>query len=181
MRNFYIFLTISILFDYSLEIVPIWDITSSAINLLSSTSEHTYYVVDREMYGMKVKLKKKITKSGNEITHKNYLIVDENSENQVFFENIESFYHLNGIDIICPKGTNQLYDATNKLNMTPSGFEGQGNWDLKCYKHDTNYLLAYYLMNGEKQFYYCPSQYDSKAFNWRNKKFCDHLFSFIYL
>ena len=171
MRFFHILLTFLITFDCSLEIVPIWNITKSAINLLSSTTEHTYYVVDRDMYAMKVKLKKKITKTGDKISHSNYLIINDNAEKQVYFENIESFYHLNGIDIICPKGTNQLYDATNKLNMTPSGFEGQGNWDLKCYKHDTNYLLAYYLMNGEKQFYYCPSKYESMAFNWRNKKF----------
>ena len=91
MRSFHIFFTFLILFNYSLEIVPIWDITNSAIDLLSSTSEHSYFVVDRDMYAMKVKLKKKIIKSGNVITHKNYLIVGDNAEKEVYFENIESF------------------------------------------------------------------------------------------
>ena len=50
--------------------------------------------------------------------------------------------------------------------------------DLIYYKHNNNYLLDYYLMNMEKQFYFCPIQYESMDFNWANKQYCDYLFYF---
>ena len=68
------------------------------------------------MYSMKVKLIKTITKTEDTITQTNYLSIGGGTSFSVHFENIESFYHLNGIDIICPKGSNQLYDARNSLN-----------------------------------------------------------------
>ena len=98
----------------SIEIIPNWNLDSSAIKLLSSSGSITYTVVDREMYSVKVKLDKTITKTGNAITQINYLSVNGGTSNVVEFENIESFYHINGIDIVCPKGSYHPYDATNK-------------------------------------------------------------------
>ena len=51
------------LVDYSVQIVPIWNITTSAINLLSSVSEKTYTIVDRDLYNVKAKLTKTIKKN----------------------------------------------------------------------------------------------------------------------
>lgn len=67
----YIILFFSLL-NISHEVIPIWDISTSATNILPSTSnEHQYYVVDRELYGVKVKLRKVITRSATGIIHQN--------------------------------------------------------------------------------------------------------------
>ena len=130
------------------------------------------------MYSFKLKLSKTIIKSGNIITQNNTLSINGGYEFNVEFENIESFYHLNGIDIICPKGKYHPYDATNKKYLIPANFEEKGDWNLKCYNHKTNYFLVFYLMKGEKNFFYSPSQYDYKEFSWMNKAFAEQIFDF---
>ena len=174
-----LFISLLYLIKYSSEIIPNWNLDSSAIKLSFSSGSITYTLVDRDMYSMKVKLTKTITKSGNTITQTNYLSIGGGTSFPVQFENIESFYHLNGIDIICPKGKHHPYDATNKKDLIPDGFEAKGNWDLKCYKHNTNYLLVFYLLNGDKHFFGSPSQYNSMAFNWKTVNFASsQLFDF---
>ena len=173
-----IFIGFMILLSYSLEIIPNWNLNSSAVNLLPTSGSVTYTVVDRDMYAMKVKLIKTITKSGETITITNSLSINEGISFNVDFDNIESFYHLNGIDIVCPKGKYHPYDATNKKYLQPTNFEIKGNWDLKCYKHNTNYFLAFYLMNGDKHLYYSKSQYDAMDFSWKTKSFTSQLFDF---
>ena len=162
-----LFISLLYLIKYSIEIIPNWNLDSSGIALSFSSGSITYTLVDREMYSMKVKLTKTITKSGNTITQTNYLSIGGGTSFAVNFENIESFYHLNGIDIICPKGKYHPYDATNKKDLIPDGFEEKGNWDLKCYKHNTNYLLVFYLMNGDKHCFAFPSQYNSMDITWK--------------
>ena len=168
MKTFLLFISFIFFLNFSLEILPNWSLTASAINLLPNSGTVTYTLVDRDMYSMKVKLNKTITKSGDEITQKNYLSINGGEAFVVDFENIESFYHLNGIDIICPKGKSHPYDATNKKYFQPDNFEEKGQWDLKCYKHQTNYFLAFYLMNGEKHLFFSTSQYESREFDWKN-------------
>ena len=168
MELFLIFILSIFLLQFSQEIVPNWNLDVAAVKLLTGDSI-TLTIVDRDMYGMKVKLTKTISKNENGITQKNYLkIGDDGNEIEVGFENIESFYYLNKIHIICPRGKYQPYDATNKKNFSLSDFEEKGNWDLKCYKHNTNYFLLFYLMNGYKNFFYSPS---SSTFSWRTKNF----------
>ena len=167
MEIFLKFIPFFILFCFSLEIIPNWNLNTSAIKLLSSDGSITYTVVDRDMYGMKVKLTKKITKSGNTITQTNYLSIGEGAAFEVDFENIESFYNLNGINVICPKGKYHPYNATNKAFFQPSGFEEKGNWDLKCYKHNTNYFLAFYLMNGDKNLFFSAFSSTAQDFSWK--------------
>ena len=166
MELFSILILIFSVFKFSSEIIPIWNISTSATNLLSSRNEHDYYVVDRVMYGMTVKLRKVITRSESGISHNNYLKIGDGSENQVFFENIESFYYLNNINIICPKGKYHIYNADTKEYITPSGFTGNGNWDLKCYKHDSKYFLVFYLMNGKKYTFGSDYQTNTNSFYW---------------
>ena len=171
MEIFLKFIPFFILFCFSLEIIPNWNLNTSAIKLLSSDGSITYTVVDRDMYGMKVKLTKKITKSGNTITQTNYLSIGEGAAFEVDFENIESFYNLNGINVICPKGKYHPYNATNKAFFQPSGFEEKGNWDLKCYKHNTNYFLAFYLMNGDKNLFFSAFSSTAQDFSWKTGSF----------
>ena len=145
------------LVDYSVQIVPIWNTTTSAINLLSSVSEKTYTIVDRDLYNVKAKLTKTIKKTDEGITHENYLSINNGEAFKVDFENIESYYFLNNKHVVCPKGKYQLYDATNKVYIPPaSPFPEYGNWDLKCYKHNTYYFLLFYLRNGQNPRPHCP-------------------------
>ena len=185
MELFFKLFSIFCLLNFSLEIIPIWNISTSAINLLSSSSEYNYYIVDREMYGMKVKLKKIITKSETGISHKNYLKIGDGDENQVYFENIESFYYLNNINIICPKGKYHIYNADTQQYIKPTGFtDNENNWDLKCYKHDSKYFLVFYLMNGKQYTFGSDYQTNTDSFVWvsnsHNDKnnIADELFDF---
>ena len=178
MEIFLKYISFIILFSVSLEIIPNWNLDASAIKLLSSDGSITYPVVDREMYGMKVKLTKNITKNGNSITQTNSLSIGGGTAFIVDFENIESFYNLNGINIICPKGKYHPYDATNNVYFQPSGFEIKGDWDLKCYKHNTNYFLAFYLMNGDKHLFFSKSSSDAQNFEWKRTSFTSQLFDF---
>ena len=180
METFPSFILIILLLSFSLEIIPNWNLSSSAVALLTSSGSITYTLVDRDMYSMKVKLTKTITKSGDTINQENYLSIGEGTAFAVDFENIESFYNLNGIYIICPKGKYHPYDATNKKYFSPKdvGFEEKGDWDLKCYWHKTNYFLAFYLMNEDKHFYASKSQDTSLAFSWKTVSFTNNLFDF---
>ena len=162
-----LFISLLYLIKYSIEIIPNWNLDSSGIAIPFSSGSITYTLVDRLLYDMNAKLTKTITKSGNTITQTNYLSIGGGTSFAVNFENIESFYHLNGIDIICPKGKYHPYDATNKKDLIPDGFEAKGNWDLKCYKHKTNYLLVFYLMNGDKHCFAFPSQYNYMDITWK--------------
>ena len=162
----YIILFFSLL-NISHEVIPIWDISTSATNILPSTSnEHQYYVVDRELYGVKVKLRKVITRSATGIIHQNYLKIGEGNENSVDFENIESFYNFNNINVICPTGKHHMYNADTKQYIIPSGFTVNGNWELKCYKHYSNYFLVFYLMNGKSYTFGTDFQTNTNSFNW---------------
>ena len=163
---------------FSKGIIPLWNLENSAINLLSSSTEYTYIVVDRELYGMKVKLTKTIKKTETGISHENFLSVNGGTPFKVDFENIESFYNINSKYIICPKGKNKLYSATDKAYFEPTGFYNSGNWDLKCYKHNTKYFVVMYLMNGDKPYYYSPFEDTSGDFNWRNKYVASQLYDF---
>ena len=98
----------------------------------------------------------------------------------VNFEYIDSFFRLNKIDIICPKGKYHPFDFTNKRYLQPTNFEERGDWELKCYKHQTNYFLAFYLMNGNKNLYFSSLQYAPQNFDWKGILFAgQQLFDFI--
>ena len=58
------------LLQNSLEIVPIWNIENAAINLMSSSSNsYNFDAEDKNLYGMTVKLNRKINWVGNTINH----------------------------------------------------------------------------------------------------------------
>ena len=176
MSHYLQLLTFILLLFYSIEIIPNWNLDSAAVKLLSSSGSINYLVVDRYMYSMHVKLKKTITKEGDTITQKNYLSIGSGDAFEVDFENIESFYNLNGINIICPKGKYHPFNADTKQHFQPDNFEEEGDWDLKCYKHNTNYFLVFYLMNGGKHLFFSPSQDTSRAFSWKAVDFTNQLF-----
>ena len=185
---------ISLFFQFILYI-PIWDLSNSAIDLLNSDSSYSYIIYQKNAYGIIVTLNKTITKNGNVITTQNYLIINEETE-IVQFEDIESHYRgkLNCDIIICPKGKFHCYIYDNKTDIIPYVFEEKGDWNLKCYDHDTGYFLFFYLMNKNKGVFYTRNEgatmgelvredniYDFKLENGYNLDYNEYKFPMIVL
>ena len=148
------------LLNLIVSIIPNWNLSSSAIDLLSSSNDYEYSIYDRYLWNISVNLRKKIERNGNMINHTNYLDIDGQSEIEVDFENIES-YSRNLI--ICPKGKYHPFNYDTKTYIISSNFEDKGNWDLKCYSHDTGYFLVFYLNNDNNLYYnYEGNEFKSK-------------------
>ena len=143
------------LFFQVLTPIPVWDLPSSSIDLLSSSSTYNFQIYSKVAYEINVNLTKVITKNDNNITSKNYLTVNSNTIT-VDFDDIDSHYaNKLGCDIlICPKGKFHPYDFNNNNYITPTEFVERGDWDLRCYFHNTGYFLIFYLMNEYKNFFY---------------------------
>ena len=93
------------LFFSIISVLPNWDLEKSSRELLTNNT-YTYPITNREMYGLKAKLEKTITRSDSgAITHTNKLCIDESSCSTVTFENIESFYKFGeSRKLLCPMG-----------------------------------------------------------------------------
>ena len=143
------------LFFQVLTPIPVWDLASSSINLLSSSSTYKFLIYSKVSDNITVTLTKVITKNDNNITSTNYLTVNSNTI-EVDFEGIDSqFTNKLGCSIlICPKGKFHPYDFINRRFITPPSFEEKGDWDLRCYDHFTGFFLIFYLMNNGKNFDY---------------------------
>jgi hypothetical protein len=102
-------------------VLPIWDFKKSSIDLLGTDNSCSYTISNRGMYGMSASLEKKIIRDNKNITHTNYLKINNADKGAVKFENIESFYdyHLTyTIKVFCPK------DNFNPLNL---GYNSSNN------------------------------------------------------
>ena len=161
-------------FYISLEVVPIWNIESAAIDLKPSFTNNklTYATISLSGHDCGGTLRKELTINGDKINKANYLSLNGGSEFQIPFEDIESVYYIANSNVICPKGKYhpQKLDGTSfsELNPASAGFVGKenGNWDLKCYFHGAGlddggsplyskgggFFLLFYLMNGKKQY-----------------------------
>ena len=80
-----LFISLLYLIKYSSEIIPNWNLDSSAITIPFSSGSITYTLVDRLLYNMNAKLTKTITKSGNTITQTNYLSIGGGTSFPVHF------------------------------------------------------------------------------------------------
>lgn len=144
-------------------VLPIWDLKESAIDLLDNTEHtHEYIIHESSMYSLKVSLKKNISINDGNIIHNNYATiyeyVSENnpqvsiSERNVEYENIESFYKLTDLRVLCPQKNFNVINLNDNLNEIQfNNWTNENNWDLKCYYHRMGYFLVYYLMNGKNQ------------------------------
>ena len=135
-----IFLFLNLLY-YSLGIVPNWNIESAAIDLKPSFSNNklTYATISLSGHDLGGTLRKELIISEDTITKKNYLKINDDSEFEVSFEDIESVYYIANSRVICPKGKYhpQKLDGTyfSELNPSSAGFQEKGNWNLRCYFH----------------------------------------------
>ena len=175
MNIIYLSLFLFILFFQTYSVIPIWDFNSQSIDLFpsqdSSYSYTTYSNAD-------VKLEKIFIRNNGVITYINKLTIGDKST-QVLFDDIESVYQNQlGCEIlICPKGKFHPFDFYNNRNITPTGFEEKGDWELKCFKHDTGFFLITYLMNdGDKSFYFAYNDNEIKKTSFY---FSSNLYDFI--
>ena len=143
------------LFFQVLAPIPVWDLPSSSIGLLSSSSTYKFLIYSKVSDDITVTLTKAITKNDNNITSKNYLTVNSTTI-EVDFEGIDSHYanKLGCNILICPKGKFHPFDFINRRFITPPSFEEKGDWDLRCYDHNNGHFIIFYLMNEDKNFYY---------------------------
>ena len=188
MNNFSFFI-ILIKFVYILSPIPNWNLSTQA-NILDTTDPIYYTIYEEIAYDLKVILKKKIEKSGNNINSQNILYVyekgDDNQYNTFKGERIVTF---NAIDshykgklgynfLICPKGKFQPYDFDNSRHINnPDGFSENENddWDLRCHAHNTGYFYLFYLLkNGNNFFYKYTGGYVSR--NYVYSYFYDYMY-----
>ena len=157
------FLIFFYLIVFVFTLLPIWDLKNSSIDLLNTGDcSHEYTILNTRMYDLTTTLKKKITRNNGKITQVNTIKIIEHisdtetseiiPETNVEFENIESFYKLNGLKVLCPQRNFNLVDINNNLNTIEfSDWTKDDYWDLKCYYHRMGYFLVYYLINGNNE------------------------------
>jgi len=170
----YILLNFLRVFSLSISEIPLWNIGKVAINLLSDSNTHKYTIFDRSMNNMNLRLEKIINKQKIGITQKNNLYIDNELVNDIDidWEDIESFYNINGIKYICPKGRYFMYKYENsKLDkLKPDGFikfKDDSEWELKCFHlKNESLLFNFFLGNERADSEYYSYIYDSK--NWLN-------------
>ena len=166
---FFIVFLDSIFFSYSL--VQQWNLINSSIDLLSSsdTAYVNITVMNETKDDLNVKLYKYFTKENGSVIYKKYLkVFDKNSEiydNEVFFDNIDSYHQFKGKIIICPIGKYHpiilngdfLSNHYNTLNENE-------DWELQCINHEQDYFLIFYLMKRKYHFFYKKSS--SSSYSW---------------
>ena len=137
--------------------IPNWELSSQGIEITSEEIE----VYNKKNHGYTVILKKKITKSGSSVSILNQVSVTKDSSTKtktVEFDDIgghfgDGFYTVNKL-IICPKGKFHPYDFYNDKYITPpNNFQDLGNWDLRCYYHQSVHFLVFYFHNGNYKFF----------------------------
>ena len=143
-------------------VLPTWNLKESSKDLLpEGTNEHSYTITEKN-YQMKAKLTKTITRTDNTITQKNSMYSETASitQDNVDYEDIESvcvLYSSSDRYVICPNGKYHpiyYYHSNNNLNtLNAGGINNNKDWSLKCYKHDTNFIFAFYLNYGINYYY----------------------------
>ena len=130
-------------FNYSKEIENI-EITQEKKFSDSLTQDIVIYEESKD--NITVKLIKRIT-----TTTKYYLTVNNDTETEVKFENIGSFYNVDNKTIICPKGKFHPvdYNNNNLTEIIPESFNITGDWNLKCNLNEEGKVDIFYEKCGE--------------------------------
>ena len=173
-----LFLAIYLFFNFlynSLEVVPIWNLASSAIDLkpLFTYNKYSFMIFNKYGHDMDGKLKKELEIKGDEVTITNLLSIDGGTNYfEVPFDNIESVYNnILGQKIVCPRGKYHQYGIKNDnklyVKIPDTDFVGKDYWDLKCYYHGANFYLVFYLINGKKSNYGVDLSVDKDSGSWR--------------
>jgi hypothetical protein len=135
------------------------------------------------MYGVYLKMTRKIKRENNIANYTNELYMSYNFDHilqkEVPFDFVDSFYLINNNYIVCPKGPYHPYNFDTGEYISVNGFEKSGlkDWDLKCFKHDNNgltFFLVFYLMNGNIHLFY--TKYGE--YNWGKMELADELYDY---
>ena len=132
-------------FKFILSAVPNWNFDNLAIDIMTTNPlPYTIYTNNNNL-----ELKKTITKSDTGISSQNSLTFGTHIRN-VEFESIESYYQsqLHCDYIVCPKGSFHPLIMENGNQIIPPCFSKGGDWNLRCYRHDTGFFLLFYSNNG---------------------------------
>ena len=129
--------------------IPSWKFSNLAIDLTPGvTGDHDYNLYSNT----NINLIKYITKGNEGITMRNELQFKYITRN-VQFESIDSYFEnqLNSQYIVCPNGKFHVkkFDSYNEIDIIPNGnIEIFGDWNLRCFRHNTGYFIITYANNG---------------------------------
>ena len=164
-----------------LSLIPNWNLSNVGENLLSS-SIHEYTLIHRiSEDNVELKMTRKIIKENNNIYINNSIYMQYNSQTilntNITFDYVQSFYVINNNFIVCPKGPYHPYNLNTEKYEIPNNFGKMkiNDWDLKCFKLNDNFLLIFYLINGNKNFFYrnLYNNQDSGMFLSQNEELYD--------
>ena len=157
---FYI-LIIFLLQKVIIAFLPFWNLDQSSINLLEKERKFTKIIYSENKYDDIQSNLQLIKTINNEYQFKEESrLIYKWSEGTVFlqtnFEGIDSFYVLNGIPYICPKGKNYLnyidISGDKSLKEIKPDFIPDENedWELKCFYQDYSKNIFFAFLNSEK-------------------------------
>ena len=159
MKNILIFFLFLQIIKISIQIIPFWNFSSSAIDLLNNNEQkHTYIKYSSDLHNVPMKLERIISKENEQIKIINKLYINDTYYGETEFDDIESHYQNNkGNYLICPKGKYHMY-LYYKENKTftilkPDGFPNIDNWNLifmkKLLELVKIFMKEFMLLNGK--------------------------------
>ena len=140
-------LILLITIQISNSLTPIYNFLNSAQDLLKTKSTYSYTLFHNIWDKNQIFLTKRITKTGGSIIEKNYIKINNETEMETNWENIESFYSFDGIIYICPSGKNYLtkYYNGSFIPLIPKD-NIVNDWDLKCfYQSNGHWIFTFHL------------------------------------
>ena len=160
MKIYFSFLLIfsSIITIFSL--IPKWDLSKAGINLLNSQTYKYVVLYKVSDEGVELNMTRTIYYEDDEVKYYNTIFMSYDYKNfitkNVPFDYVQSFYRINEKYILCPKGRHHPYNLNEDKEEIPKNFEEKAikDWDLKCFMLNDDYLLIFYLINGNKNFFY---------------------------
>ena len=149
------------------SVVQQWNFENSSRDILASKENDSIKVLEEtNSDNLYVKLYKYIAKEDGAVVYRKYLTVSYGGntvyDGEVNFDNIQNYFHFENDNIICPRGKyHPTYFYNNQYStLSLSNFNENGDWELKCIKHEQGYFLVFYLMNGGCHFFYKKSGSD---------------------
>ena len=174
----------------SIQIVPFWNFTSSAIDLLDNKDKkHIYTKYSVVLHDVPIKLERTISKENEKIKIVNKLIINDIDYGETEFDDIESHYQDGkGNYLICPKGKYHMYlyykEEKNFKKLIPDGFPNINNWNLMCFYQYRQKTLFIAYLNSQVNFYQFNFQEETfrtnknihegiHAFKWKTSQYGD--------
>ena len=163
----------------SFLLIPIWDLKSSSINLVSPIKDKAKIkIYDKDVYNCHTKLTKEITLN-EEI---NYIKIDDDFKIKTEWDDIESSYYFDGAGtFICPKGRYFMNEFNGKefIEKKPENFnDGDNEWELICY-YNRGWMFQGFLNRKTITKLY-TLRIDYKLIYWKSFEIENGLFDFIW-